>query len=83
MTKNSKAAPRTRSTKEIKEATEFQRRRDHKYVTPRYMPGTRASTVILMHQWLGDIGSQTTFYTRGKETAVVYALPQVGDLSKL
>lgn len=62
-------------------AREFQRRRNMAHRVEHVDGGKRSMTVVLKHNQLGDIGSCTIVYARGKETDRLYVLPKVEGLS--
>ena len=72
-----KTTARVKSAEEIAQETEFYRRRSLVAVDARIMSSERSQTVSLHHHQLGEIGSVTRTFKRGKEVSAHYFLPKV------
>lgn len=70
-------APRVKSPEELAQETEFYRRRNYAAVEVRIISEERSQSIFLRHHQLGDIGSCTKMFKRGKEVGCHYVLPKV------
>ena len=68
---------RTKSSEELRQETEFYRRQNLSSVDVRQISSPGSIDVYLHHHQLGEIGSMSRFFRRGKEVSVSYILPSI------
>ena len=69
-----KSKAREVSAEERAQETEFYRRANNPHVEKQRVG---PDTIVLIHHQLGEVGSKTDFYRRGKLSQVLYVLPAI------